>query len=176
MISRNAFRLNIVGRLLVLTAAPLTAQDQPDFSGRWVLASELQSDLESPHALSVNQLLVRTNGRGEPMMPFFKEITVVRELKDSTRSETLQIGVEGGEIGGLPGRGIVSRARFAVRWEGRALVLERGTYSGPSPETGEWSEWRDVWSLDLEGRLRVSTTRRSSVDEARTTTLVYRRQ
>ena len=58
---------------------------------------------------------------------------------------------------------------------GNALVFDSGSYTGQRPETGTWTERREVWSLDDDGRLRLAITTRSSGDGSRDITLVYRR-
>src|SRR5712691_11452937 len=88
----------------VSVVVPLVAQDTPDFSGHWVLESASPSTADIPRALSVTMSLVRTNVRGEPMNPFFKDITVAQQLANGTSSETYQIGVVGGSLGTPGGR------------------------------------------------------------------------
>jgi hypothetical protein len=61
-------------------------------------------------------------------------------------------------------------------WEGNALTIERASHTGPTRETGVWTERREVWSLEAANRLRVAVTSRSSVDDSKTVTLVYRRR
>jgi hypothetical protein len=163
--------------MAVSVVARLTARDTPDFSGDWILESAPQSAADIPKALSVRQSLVRTNVHGEPMKPFFKDITVARELANGTRSETYQIDIAGGTV---PGRADGSpdglRSHHRVEWEERTLVIENGSYTGPTRESGQWAERREVWSLDPGGRLRLAITTRSSVGASSTVTLVYRRQ
>ena len=156
-------------------AAPLAAQDKPDFSGSWILESGA-SGTDTPLALSVSQSLARTDVHGEPMLPFFKDITVTRALASSTRSETYQIGVVGGTVSGRADGANDPRTHHRVAWEEQALVIESGSYTGPTPESGDWAERREVWSLDSDVRLRLTITIRSSVDAPRTVMLVYRRQ
>jgi hypothetical protein len=64
---------------------------------------------------------------------------------------------------------------YAVKWQGRMLVIEDGSYTGQAAETGVWAERREVWSLDRAGRLRMEVAIRSSVDPLKTVTLIYRR-
>jgi hypothetical protein len=87
--------------LVLLAAAAITAQEHPDFSGRWVLVASQQSGPDIPRALSVRQSLVQTTVRGEPTKPFFKDIAVDREFESGTRSETYVIGVVGGVVPGF---------------------------------------------------------------------------
>jgi hypothetical protein len=163
--------------LIVLAAVGVAAQNKPDFSGRWVLATPQQSDADVPLALSVRQTLERTTVRGEPMEPFFRDITIERQFETSARSETHLIGVQGGVVPGIRAGGgpIGPTAHHAVKWDGNALVFESASYSGQRPETGVWTERREVWSRDPDGRLRVVITTRSSVDAPTETRVVYRR-
>jgi hypothetical protein len=158
--------------LSMLVGAFVRAQDGIDFTGRWILESPSAASAETPRALSVRQSLVTTNVRGEPMRPFFKDITIEREVEGSTRAETYQIGVVGGVVGGLGGSG----RHYAVKWDANVLVLESGSYTGQIPETGVWTERREAWSLDSDGRLHVVITTRSPTDALRTVALVYRQR
>jgi hypothetical protein len=163
--------------LTVLVGSSLPAQDGSDFTGRWILESPSQPAPDTPRALSVRQSLVSANVRGEPMRPFFKDITIEREFESGTRSETHEIGVVGGVLPALGSDGRTSgpNQHHAVRWDANALVFESGSYTGQSPETGVWTERREVWSLDSNNRLHLMITTRSSVDALRTVALVYRR-
>jgi hypothetical protein len=158
--------------LSMLAGAFAQAQDGIDFTGRWILDSPSSTSAEAPRALSVRQSLATTNVRGEPMRPFFKDITIEREVAGSASAETYQIGVVGGVVGGLGTGG----RHYAVKWEANVLVFENGSYTGQTPETGVWTERREAWSLDLDGRLHVVITTRSSSDAPRTVALVYRRR
>ncbi len=164
--------------LLLLAALVLAWQEKPDFSGRWVLAAPEQSGPEVPRALSVRQSLARTNVRGEPMTPYFKDIAVDRDFGTVTRSATYAIGVAGGFVSGAVGdnKPASPRGHHSVKWDGSTLVFETGNYTGDVPGTGEWSERRETWSLDSAGRLRVSITTRGSLDASGTTIVsIYRR-
>ncbi len=144
---------------------------------RWVLAILLESDTDTPLALSVRQTVVRTTVRGDPMEPFFRDITIERQFETGTRSETHLIGVQGGTVSGVRADGSPTSpmTHHAVKWDGNALVFESGSYTGQRPETGTWAERREIWSLEADGRLRVAITSRSSADGPRAVTLHYRR-
>jgi hypothetical protein len=75
----DRIRCTTTGFLVVIVwlGSGLAAQEKPDFSGSWILESG-SSGADIPQALSVSQSLVRTNVRGEPTNPFFKDITVAR--------------------------------------------------------------------------------------------------
>jgi hypothetical protein len=163
--------------LITLATVGVVAQDKPDFSGRWILTTPQQSDTDTLLALSVRQTLVRTTVRGDPMEPFFRDITVGRQCETGTQSATHLIGVQGGTVSGLRADGspTAPTTRHAVKWDGNALVFESGRYTGQFPETGTWAERRETWSLEADGRLRVAITTRSSGDGPRAVTLLYRR-
>ena len=163
--------------LIMLATVEVAAQDKPDFPGRWILSTPQQSDTDIPLALSVRQTLVRTTVRGDPMEPFFREITIERQFETGTQSETHLIGVQGGTVSGRRADGSPTglNTHHAVKWDENALVFESGSYTGPYPETGAWPERRETWSLEADGRLRVAITRRSSGDGSSTVTLLYRR-
>jgi hypothetical protein len=117
------------------------------------------------------------------MKPFFKDLTVERSFKTGVRSETYQIGVEGGVVGGVDrtGRGSGPRGespqtRFAVRWDGNSLVIETGNYSGATRESGPYTEHTEVWRFDAHGRLVITVTDRRSGTESTTGVLTYRRR
>jgi hypothetical protein len=163
--------------LLILATAIVVAQNKPDFSGRWILAVPESSASDIPSALSVRQTVVRTTIHREPMEPFFKNIAIDLEFESGVRSEDHLIGVSGAIVPGRRPDGSLQglQAYHSVDWEGSSLVFENGTHTGPKPETGVWAERRETWSLDPEGRLRIVIVTRSSADDSRTVTLVYRR-
>jgi hypothetical protein len=163
--------------LVLFAAAALAAQDEPDFSGRWVLVSASQPGPDVPRALTVRQTLVRTNVRGEPMKPFFRDIAIDREYESGTRSETHAIGVRGGAVPGFDkdGRPNGPRGLYSVKWDQRALVFESGSYTGETSGTGEWSERREVWALQPDGRLGVTVATSGSAAASTTVTLTFRR-
>ena len=167
--------------LSMLVAATVAAQDNPDFSGRWVLETSADAGPDVALFLTVRQPVVRTNVDGAPMPPFFKELSVERQFGDDVRVETHQIGVEGGVVGVVAAnRGTASdvnvpQTRFSVRWEGNRLVIDTGRYSGPTREAGPYTEHTEVWQLDSRGRLLLSITDRGSGIASTTKTLTYRR-
>jgi hypothetical protein len=169
--------LIMVGLVVLASTAP-RAQHMPDLSGQWVLESLAPPVSDMPRALSIRQSLVRTNVRGEAVKPFFKDITIDREFESGTRTETFLIGVVGGKDPGtrVDGSPDGPYTRTAVVWEGNTLAIERGSHTGPTPETGVWTERREVWSLKGADRLLVAVTSRSSVDDPKTVTLTYRRE
>jgi hypothetical protein len=166
--------------LAMLVAATVAAQDKPDFSGRWILETSAGAGPDGARALTVRQPVVRTNVYGAPMPPFFKALSVDRQFGTDIVTETYQIGIEGGMVSGLSpaNRGIVpefSQTRFSVRWDDNRLVMDTGSYSGPTREAGPYTEHTEVWQLDPAGRLIISTTDRGSGIASTTKTLTYRK-
>ncbi len=147
--------------------------EQPDFSGSWILTSTVGS-AGGRESLTVKQTVVQTNVRGEPMKPFFREIAITRRSDDRVASETFQIGGVGGGISSGSPAGRVSTYRRVV-WDDRALVFETAGYTGPARETGNWSERREIWSLDLNGLLHVEVTTSSWNTPVQTVARLYRR-
>jgi len=177
--------MRILLRCLLLTplvAAGLAAQDRPDFSGKWVLQHPPQPDVDIPRTLAIRQPLRRATALGEPMPPAFLDLTVERHFESRMRAETYHIGTVGGTVGGIVGEGRldqdVNRAwsRVSVRWEGDRLHIEAGRYSGPTRDSGPYTEHTEVWWLDEQGRLLITVVDRRSDSEVATRTLTYRRQ
>ena len=111
------------------------------------------------------------------MPPFFLELTVERHFESGTKTQAYLIGTEGGTVGGIAGgRGISASSRFSVRWDGERLRIETGSYSGPTRDSGPFTEHDEVWTLDEQGRLLISMVDRRSGAEPATRTLTYRRQ
>jgi hypothetical protein len=169
-------RLGLFLVLLIATPRFVATQKQPDFSGEWVLVSATRSDSDAAPMLTVRQTLVRTDASGQPMAPFFSQLIVERKFVDHPRKDTYQLGVHGvrgGISGGIIGGGGV-QTRYSVLWEGDRLVIETGSYSGPSRQDGPYWEHTEVWGLDREGQLVLSITDRSDKDQT-SNTLTYRR-
>ena len=177
MSCRNRLQETCSVALVMLATVGVAAQDKPDFSGHWVLATPQQSDTDIPSALTIRQTFVRTTVTGEPMKPFFRDITIERQFATGTHSENHIIGVLGGAVFGFRPDGTRDgpNAHHGVRWDGNALVFERGSYTGQRPESGVWTERRETWSLHADGHLRVVITARSSEIGSKNITLVYRR-
>jgi hypothetical protein len=158
----------VVLLLAAISRAALSAQGKPDFSGSWVLESG-PIGVDNPRVLSVRQTLTSTTIRGEPMAPFFRDITITRVTAAGSHSETRLIGVFSESVS-LGGPIKVPRTRHSATWSEQSLVFDHGTYSG------EWTSRREVWSLDADRRLRVEIVARSSVDVPKMAVLLFRRQ
>ena len=162
--------------LAIASAFSVAAQERPDFSGRWVLISD-QADGDIPPALFVQQTIVRTTLRGEPMTPYVSDISIGRQFETGVRSETHHIGIIGGEVPAPEADGLPNgpKRHHNVGWDGSMLVFTSGSHTGPRPMTGAWSERRESWSLDTDGRLRVTIATNGSSAASKTITLLYRR-
>jgi hypothetical protein len=168
--------------LSIALVATVTAQDQPDFSGRWVLEASAAAGPDVAQSLIVRQPIVRTNVYGAPIPPMFKELSVERRFVTGARTEIYQIGAEGGAVGGVDAsnRGDAAGAnapqsRFSVRWDDKRLVIGSGRYSGSTREAGPYSEHTEVWQLDAAGMLIVSTTDGGTGRASTAKTLTYRK-
>jgi hypothetical protein len=162
---------------LLCAAVVVAGQDKPDFSGRWALTGDVV-DADVAKAMSVRQSLVRANVRGEPITPYFKDITTSREYETRTGTDTYAIGIIGGLVPGVrPGGTETGEHRLhAVNWDGDTLVFESGTCTREGSRGKRWSERSEVWQLEPDGRLRVTITTRSAVERARTVTVLYQRK
>ena len=149
---------------------------EPDFSGRWALVTADGTPTDIPVALIVHQTIQRTNIRGEPMPPYFKELIVEREYKTWRRVDRYQIGLAGGSISGSVRGEPISSTTDSVVWRGRVLEIRHGQYSGSAAESGTYSEHGEDWSLDGKNGLIVVTTDRGSETGTRRSTATYRRQ
>jgi len=146
--------------LLAIGPGTAAAQDKPDFSGRWVLVSASRTGPDVETSLIVRQPVTRTNAFGAPMPPAFLELIVERRSKDRMRTDTFQLGVSGGIVGG---GGVQSR--FSVRWEGNTLVIANETIL---------SEHTEEWEL-LQGSLVITTKDRDAGGDTKSSTLIYRK-
>lgn len=149
----------------------------PDFSGEWVLDTASPSVIDVPRTLSVRQFQLEKSGRGDSTRVTFPSITIERRLDTGPVTETHQIGIIGGTVGGIgrDGRQSGSSTSYAIKWEGNALVFETESHT-ERVDPATWSERYEVWSLDEAGRLAIVITNRSSDDPARRVTLHYRRR
>ena len=148
----------------------VAAQDNPDFSGRWVLVSSSTPDPAAAQTLTVRQTVTRTNVFGRRIEPFFSALIVERQFGDRAATDTYQIGVQGGAVGGGG-----AESRHSVHWEGNRLVIETGSYSGPARRDGPYSEHIEEWQVDAAGRLVLSVTDRRSGAQETSSTLTYQK-
>ena len=159
---------------LALAAASGLSQNQPDFSGHWVLVRPERAGPDVAVSLIVQQPITRQNVYGAPMEPAYLRITIERRFATSTRTDTHAIGARAGTMSG-PVRGADpaanSRTTVFTRWEDRRLVIDTTRSS-----SGTFASRTETWELDAEGRLTVTTTEKSSGGAPITAIAVYRRQ
>ena len=95
-----------LGLLISLTAGPAAAQEQPDFTGQWVLETPVAADIDAARELSVRQWFEHaTSVRDVPID--IPHVTIERHFPSGLRSESYQIGISGGMTGGLAAGGSV---------------------------------------------------------------------
>ena len=178
-------RLNVCGALAValLYGAPSGASDhqspaasRPDFSGEWVLESASPSSPDNPRTLSVRQFQLEKRSSDGSTKVTLTSIAIERTLETGPVSETHQIGIRGGTVGGIgkDGPSPSTSTSYGVNWDGNALVFENESHS-ERVDPATWNERREVWSLDETGRLQIVITNRGWDGPARRLTLLYRR-
>lgn len=142
-------------------SAVASAQQKPDFTGRWVLIQSDPAPATDAQSLDVTQSL-----QGQP--PGLLVLTVTRKSKDQSSTRSHQIGLIGGRnYGSANGRPANPNTTFSVRWDGDSLVIAEGT-----------SEWQgqparsrtEVWSLDSAGTLTIQVN-----DDGRKSMAKYQR-
>jgi hypothetical protein len=148
---------------------------QPDWSARWILVVALPSDADVPTELTVRQSIRRTTLRGEPMTPYYDQITIEHESGNGAQG-TFTIGTNSGTVSGTPTR--PRHTERTVGWDhadGRTLVFEQRAYTGDAWDTSDWTASRETWTLEPNGELAITITTRGSAVAAHTRSAVYRR-
>jgi hypothetical protein len=122
-----------------------------------VLDTPADASPDTARRLVVLQPITRTNVLGEPMKPAFLRISIRREGDSGNSEETHLIGVVGGTVSGLvkDGQKVGDSTRMETVWRRDALVLANLSLGPDGPRTGNWTERREEWSLERDGRLRV---------------------
>ena len=163
----------LVPWFIVMTAMTTADTGVPDFSGRWVLEPGQESVADVARAMSITQALVS----GEPVSSPIRQVTVVRDFTTSSQTETYRIGASSITVPGWwLGEPKGPKTRQRVAWQDTTLVIDRGSYTGPAPEAGQWTERRETWSLDPAGRLRLTIITRGSDRPVTTDVQLYRRE
>jgi hypothetical protein len=164
-----------LGLLVSLIAGTTAAQEKPDFTGGWVLVAPRDGAVDAAPELLVRQWLEhKTSVRGVPVD--IPHVAIERQFQTGVRSESYTIGIVGGTTGRSAGANISVTTQYAVKWDGDRLVIETVRYSGPTRESGPYSEHDEVWSLDAQGTLLMTVTDRGSRTGPRTTQLTYRKK
>ena len=135
---RYRFRLTWSIALLMLGAVGVAAQISQTFevSGFWPPRSNRTQIFRWRY--QSGKTSCETTVRGEPMEPFFRDITVGRQFETGTGSENHRIGVQGGTVAGRHADGS-SNGRLtyhAVTWAGDALTFQS---SRNEPDSGPTS-------------------------------------
>lgn len=160
----------MLSALLLATPSASRAQDKPDFSGQWALVAAVPASAGGvAPKLIVRQPIVRTTALGAPMKPVFTTLTVERVFADRTVTETFQIGLAGGMIGGGG-----FRSTNSVRWEENRLAIANASYSGPGSES-LLNEHSEVWELDPDGLLMITVADIEAGHDSTSKRLTYRR-
>jgi hypothetical protein len=157
-------------------AGKAAAPDKPDFLGQWVLVNPTVSAANVPQELTVHESIERRSVRGATIDPPLITLTIERQTTSGTRSQTYNVGTEGGIVVGVT-NGQSTRPRFSVKWDGDRLVIiviERG--SSGSTDSRSDVERQEVWSLDGQDRLFIVVTERGSGVGPRTSSFTYQRR
>jgi hypothetical protein len=164
--------------LTVLAATVQATPDQPDFSGRWVLDTPALANPDTARRLVVLQPITWTNVFGEPMKPAFLSISIRREGVSANSEETRRISVVSGITPGLSKEGLTvgNATREETVWRRDSLVFANSSYGPAGPRTGDWTERREEWSLEPDGRLRVEISAESWKSARRVDVYFYSRE
>jgi hypothetical protein len=157
--------------MFLLLMAQMQVQPKPDFSGRWVLEGSPPVAVDVGTELVVELSASSTRPR----------LNVERRSERGWRTESHEIGIVSGVVGGVPPGGAgagpapYNTSQSSVTWNMETLVIWKSKYSGPARQSSPWIEYEERWSLDDQGKLHVSVAETGSGREARTFQLVYRR-
>jgi hypothetical protein len=164
--------------LALLAATVQATPDQPDFSGRWVLDAPALANPDTARRLVVFQPITRTTVFGEPMKPAFLSISIRREGVSANSEETRLIGVVSGITPGLSKEGLTvgNSTREETVWRRDSLVFANLSSGQDGPRTGDWTERREEWSLEPDGRQRVEISAESWKSARRVDVYFYRRE
>jgi hypothetical protein len=171
---RVARSLSLVLALAVV--APAAAQEKPDFTGTWVLASPNGAAANVPTTIVVAESFRRESVSGVLLPSPIISMHVERRAANSeVTSDDFAIGIIGGVVGGRSADAPRVRRNFAATWDGERLVLET-TWSGRPVDAGTSSLHRETWAIDRAGLLTVTTKESLGLADFMTTTVSYRRQ
>ena len=170
--------MTLIVALVLLAASAQATPDRTDFSGRWVPDTAPAANEDATLRLVVDQPLTHTTEDGRAMKPGFRRISIRRETSAGTREETHLPGVIGGTAGGVTKDGVRvgDSSRTATVWRGDALVFEHVSHGPDGPGTGRWTERRETWSLDPEGRLRIEMSTEDWESPRRVEVRLYHRE
>lgn len=87
--------------LTSLAAGSTAAQDKPDFSGQWILVSPADPDSNVAGELGVRQWTESKSPPGSTRVVTFTFLTIERQTRSGIRTESYQVGLSGGIVGGV---------------------------------------------------------------------------
>ena len=162
-----------IGVALALCAGLGQVPTHPDFTGQWVVDSPATAGSDAVVTLTVQQPVSRTNVRGEPIPPAYLSITIRRARASGTTEESRQIGTVGFTVGGVvgPQRQPTATSHHETTWRDGSLVL----LNSQSGADGNWSERRESWSFEPDGRLRVEVISEGKDQPRQTSVSLYKR-
>ena len=152
---------------LVLIAAPLSAQDRPDFSGRWRLVQPTATELalDTLTITPADQLVVTDTRR---------EIVITHSANPGTHPEagTFQYG-SGGFVGGLPGGG-ATNGTWGTTYVGMQLMMSRSLML-PADDRGVRATLArgSIWRLEAPDRLVIEFGEERTGERPKIATRVY---
>jgi hypothetical protein len=138
----------------VLSVATVVAQDVPNLAGEWHLEGPAAADL--PTRVTIAQTVVPKKLPGDPIIRFYKNLTLERELPSGNVTTLYFDSLVAGTTGGMVRDGAPSnRSLVDSWWEGASLVLTTRDYSGEQREPAVWHEREERWTLLEADRLQV---------------------
>ena len=144
--------------LVALSHTSVTGQNHPDFTGYWTLESPAQQDPDIPPVLGVRLQA------GTP-----ESLLIERRYSARIERASHKLNVVGGSVVGT------ARSLHSARWEGTTLVLVQGAYARNGGGARDWSERREEWTLDQDGKLRVTISMTGAQVNVRQISARYRR-
>src|SRR5947207_690102 len=129
-----------------ISAAPQVPKE-PDFSGECVSMKTNRSTAEQASALTVRQTITRTTLRGEPMKPWFSNVSIEHRFERGVESETYSIGTIGGIVPAIPEGASSSQGEWTttdVNWRGSTLVIATTRSSQRPGESGPYTAHEEV--------------------------------
>lgn len=169
----------------LLLVARLSAQSEPDFSGRWRLIDPRTAPPAFAHTLIVQPTIRSIDVRGDPIRPFTWSLLVERQAAARVQSEEYVLGVQGGSVAGVsalaPGRGGTlpgssGETRFYARFQGSEFVIDTAQCPGDCLDRSHWTSSLETWRLDEAHHLLVTLTESAPGRPPVTMTAVYQRE
>jgi len=155
-------RLGPACALILVAVVAAAAQEKPDFSGRWILATPRDEGF-------ARELTVRYE-----IEEGIRAITVERQFATDVQRDTYRLGVQGGMIGGsFPGVTTLE-THFSVAWDYDRLIIRTSRDIGATRESLVHTEHNETWWLDTANQLIILSTDRAPDNSPVTTVLTYR--